>query len=331
MALVGVAGWLVGVNVLKQLTSWSGVLLAVGATLLAAGAAAAYVRLPPARQFLRFGSAALPAFVALFLFASPVADLLWEDVGVAAGADGDRSPPIVMVVLDELPLASIVDSSGRLDAEAYPGLARLAGATTWYRNTTAVSGTTWYSVPSALSGQFPTNRLPTVADWPDNLFTLVGDDYSFEVQEAITGLCPLERCPRQGGGRLRGALGRGLDVYGQVVSPSGSTGDPQATFVEEGDTPDVEFDAFEKTQPTRFAQFIDRLGSARGACGPLPAPPAAPHAVAAAAVGPELRRTRAGARSGRGSVDLELELGPPSRPASDTSSRPVTSTGWSAT
>jgi len=263
VGLVAVAGGLVGVNVLKQVTSWSGVLLVAGAAVLAAAAAAAYVRLPPARQFLRFGSAALPAFVALFVFASPVADLLWQDAQVAAGADGDRSPPIVMVVLDELPLASIVDTEGRLDAEAYPGLARLAEATTWYRNATAVSGTTWYSVPSALSGEMPTNRLPTVAEYPDNLFTLLGDDYSFEVQEAITGMCPLDRCPREGGGRLRGSLRRGWDVYREVVSPAESASDPQATFVEEGDTPDIEFDAFDKAQPARFTTFLDRLGAAR--------------------------------------------------------------------
>ena len=263
VVLVAVAAWLVGINVLKHVTSWSGVVLVLAATFAAAAAAAAYVRLPPVRQFLRFGSAALPAFLALFLFASPVADLLWNEAQTADAADSGRARPIVMLVLDELPLASIVDTRGRLDAEAFPGFARLAEATTWYRDATAVSGTTWYSVPSALSGQFPANRLPTVADWPDNLFTLLGDDYSFEVQEAITGLCPLSRCPREGGDRLRGVVRRGWDVYGDVVSPADSSADPQATFVEAGDTPDVEFDAFEKFQPARFTRFLNRLGTSR--------------------------------------------------------------------
>lgn len=263
-AIVATAAWLVAVNALKQVTSFDGLPVAAAATAIAAAAVLGYLKLAPVRQFLRFGSVALPAFLALFLFATPVSDLLWDDAQASTTAETERTPPVVMLLLDELPLASLVDQDGRIDPELYPGFARLAEETTWYRNATVVSGATWNSVPSTLSGRLPTtDSIPLVSDWPDNLFTVLGEEYSYEVQEAITGLCPLARCPREGGGRVTAMARRGWDLYREVVSPATSDRDPQATFVEAGD-PEIGFDAFDGFQPGRFAQFLDRMGTARG-------------------------------------------------------------------
>jgi hypothetical protein len=199
--------WLFAVNVLKSATSMSRLPVILAATGVAALSGLAYARADVVRQFLRFASAALPGFVALFLFLSPVSDLvLTGSVTAKDDVALERRPPIVMLVVDELPLASLVDTDGRIDARLFPGFARLAQLTTWYRNATAVSGTTWYSVPSILSGQMPVrDAIPVVSAWPDNLFTLLGDGYRYEVQEAITGLCPTARCDRGSGTGLGGS------------------------------------------------------------------------------------------------------------------------------
>ena len=64
--------------------------------------------------------------------------------------------PVVMLLLDEFPLTSLLDSKGQVDARLYPNFAKLAGQSTWYRNATAVSGLTQWAVPAMLSGRYPT-------------------------------------------------------------------------------------------------------------------------------------------------------------------------------
>ena len=41
--------------------------------------------------------------------------------------------PVVVVVLDELPVASLMDGLGRVDAATFPNFGRLARRSTWYR------------------------------------------------------------------------------------------------------------------------------------------------------------------------------------------------------
>ena len=72
-------------------------------------------------------------FLALFLFSSPVSGLVQggdvdpADLGAFGSAD---PPPVVMLVFDEWPLASIVRSDGTIDADLYPNVAALASART---------------------------------------------------------------------------------------------------------------------------------------------------------------------------------------------------------
>ena len=56
-----------------------------------------------------------------------------------------------MVVFDELPLTSLMDSGGRSDAERYPALARLAGDANWSRGATAVHDSSALAVPAMLT------------------------------------------------------------------------------------------------------------------------------------------------------------------------------------
>ena len=60
-----------------------------------------------------------------------------------------------MVVLDELPLTSLLARNGRIDRFRYPNFAGLARASTWYSNATTVSDATKFAIPAILDGRLP--------------------------------------------------------------------------------------------------------------------------------------------------------------------------------
>lgn len=106
-------------------------------------------------------------------------------------------PPrtIVMVVFDELPLTSLMEPGGRIDASRYPAFARLAADGVWYRGATAVHDSTALAVPAMLDGRYPRPGLESnVYSHPANLFTLLAGDYELHVSEEATGLCPTSLC-----------------------------------------------------------------------------------------------------------------------------------------
>ena len=103
----------------------------------------------------------------------------------AGGAGGH--PPVVMLILDELPLVSLLGPDGRIDAARFPHFAELAAGSTWYRNATGVSGWTPYALPAMLTGRYPaTGAAPHYSQHPDNLFTAFGGLYDIRAEESIT-------------------------------------------------------------------------------------------------------------------------------------------------
>jgi hypothetical protein len=197
-----------------------------------------------------------------------------------------------MILLDELPTTSLLDSKGQIDARLYPNFAKLAGQSTWYRNATGVSGltnwavpamltgryptkgqidarlypnvaklagqSTWYrnatgvsgltnwAVPAMLTGRYPTKEQkdasPTAAQYPDNLFTLLGRSYDVEQFQVVTQLCPAEVCKATRdsaptGAGLKTTLRDSARVFKRIVwprdvdeNPTGAwlTADPEA-------------------------------------------------------------------------------------------------------
>ena len=97
-------------------------------------------------------------------------------------------PPrtIVMVVFDELPLTSLMEPGGRIDASRYPAFAGLAGDGIWYRGATAVHDSTALAVPAMLDGRYPRPGLPS-------------DVYSHPA-EPVHAAGGRLRAPRVGGG-----------------------------------------------------------------------------------------------------------------------------------
>jgi hypothetical protein len=198
------------------------VVVVIGA-LLAGGITTLVVRTRGGRLFVTYLAAANVFFVASFLFASPASEL------VAGGSAGDvgnvdvpePAAPVVMIVLDELPVATIMRADGSVNADRYPGFAKLASVSTWFRNASSQYHLTHRAVPSMLDGML-TDRddLPTYDDHPRNLFTLLGTTVPVQRYESVTDLCPRTICappPRQ---PLSRAIEDASIVYGHRVLPS---------------------------------------------------------------------------------------------------------------
>ncbi len=236
-------------------TSLDGASLLALALVLGGVFAIAYLRLLWVQQWLRYSAIGVPFVVALFLFASPANALLRATgatarTGVAVDA-GDRGP-IVVLILDELPVRSLLDADGRIDDERFPGFGALAAESTWYRNTTSVATHTMHAVPAILTGRYPgTESLPpTAAVHPDNVFRLLERAYRFNVVEEQTDLCVVGRCSpdhpdnaparefRTPGAPMRSdAGGRGawaalfeqtVDAYAAMIDVDGRTIAPEA-------------------------------------------------------------------------------------------------------
>ncbi len=168
---------------------WVLLAVAVGAGWLAVRALR---RSPGSRTFVRFLAAAAPAALAVFLLSAPMGSS-----AAATPAAASRPAPIVMLVLDELPTASLLGADGRIDADRLPNFARLAREGTWYPHTTTVADQTTAAVPAILSGRRGPRRLgsPGLDRWPENLFTLLRRQYRIDAREPITRLCPAATCP----------------------------------------------------------------------------------------------------------------------------------------
>jgi hypothetical protein len=219
-------------------------------------------------------------FALLFVLTSPTGDLVRPaSAGSASdgGGEGGATPPVVMVLLDELPLVSLLNSQGQVDERVYPNFARLAGTSHWYRNATGVGSFTSYAVPSMLSGRWPTKKLvPSYVDHPDNLFSFLAPDYRIRAFETITQLCDPTLCdntdPASGGdGGLRGLFGQTWQVAKTLAKPYDDDGPASDQFAEKSagtvSTPNKstktitapKWQTLKANQPERFQRFLAGL------------------------------------------------------------------------
>jgi hypothetical protein len=262
----------------RELWSFQGVVLATWSIVMVAGFVAAY-RVAAVRTWLAFLAFAAPVFVVLFLVSSPTSALLDGGSGVEradAGTPGSSDGPlVVMLVLDELPLRSLLDQEGSIDRQLFPNLAGLADDSVWYRNATSVAGGTWHAVPSLLTGRDPVkHEAPTSADHPDNVFTAFAPEYRVEAFEMLSRLCPTSVCEAA---HIEGVasgvlplLADSRSIYEELLVPSRRAADPVTSFVEATVSADpvgpavdedVEpgFDDIEANQPARYAAFLEML------------------------------------------------------------------------
>ncbi|HEY8451605.1 MAG: sulfatase-like hydrolase/transferase [Micromonosporaceae bacterium] len=282
LATVSTLVLLLVIEVGKQLTPVRGLLLTAPAGVLAALLVAAYLRWDWTRQALRIAAVGPVVFALLFAFASPSSAVVFPDRPADATTPATvtgPNPPVVMIILDELPLLSLLDEQARIDAERYPNFARLAADATWYRNATAASGWTPYALPAMLTGVWPERHVaPHYSQFPDNLFTLAAGVYRVEAHESIAHLCPPWQCgdlAERSKGGLTSAFREVSRLVGELVSPVDSTRNPYEDFVEptvaerlqeaaaaEALGPEFRFDQVGVNQPARFQQFLSRLQAA---------------------------------------------------------------------
>ena len=154
VAVVGLLATALALGVFR----WLGIDRAVAVILLSlaagAGLTVLVVRTRGGRLFASVLAAANVLFVASFLLFSPTAELVASDGSLDVGpveVPAVRGP-VVVIVLDEMPAATLMRADGTLNAERYPGFAKLAAASTWFRNASSPHAHTPQGVPANLTG-----------------------------------------------------------------------------------------------------------------------------------------------------------------------------------
>ncbi|MEK6277302.1 MAG: sulfatase-like hydrolase/transferase [Actinomycetota bacterium] len=174
----------------------AGLMIVIG---LALGALIAYglYKRGFVKQLLDVLTPAPLVFLVLFLFFSDTNKLILpqEDAG-ALGVKVQSKTPVVMLIFDELPTATLMDpSAARVDAKRFPGFASLAAQSTWYRNNSAAADFTGRAVPAIMTGVSPDfTTLPTSSDQPNSIFSLLGGKYRMHVDEVVTSVCDPSLC-----------------------------------------------------------------------------------------------------------------------------------------
>jgi len=175
----------------------------VPALLIGAGAATVTAvvlfNLDAFRSWLRLLALGPVVFVMLFLFSSSVSPLVTDTSSIAgknsvAGAAASPSD-IVWIMLDELPVASLLDGNGQIDANAFPNFALLASESRWFRNTSTVAPNTTTALPAMMTSRYPEGTpAPDYRSHPNNFFTVLQNSHELNVQESVTQLCPPDVC-----------------------------------------------------------------------------------------------------------------------------------------
>jgi len=216
---------LIALQMARRLGGWPSPAAFGFAAVAAAVAGVLYHRSLAVGTFVTWLSPGLLVFPAAFLLDGAVRSFVVPtDTTLGVEAPTPPNSPIVMVVFDQLPLASILDGNGGINAARYPGFSALAADATWFRRATTTADLTGWAMPAIVTGNFPRpDRSPTAQQYPGNLFTLLGSSYSFDVVEPITKLCPERLCGADREpfvARLTGTLTDLGVVYLHVVLPA---------------------------------------------------------------------------------------------------------------
>lgn len=194
---------------------------------LGTGFAVAYARFATTRSIVRWASLAPVAFAAWFLVMTPAGDVALAMSGqIPEPGEIENPVPVVLVVFDEFPVATIIDSKGNLLDEQFPNLARVAADGVWYRNAVGVRQYTEEAIPTIVTGVgAAVDSIPTASDHPLSLLSLLSDTYDVAAVENVTDLCPDFACVNSSR-RIAplterwGGLARDLSVvYGHLTMP----------------------------------------------------------------------------------------------------------------
>ncbi len=186
---------LIAVQALKKVFDSSDIVLIVGSVAIGVAVALLWLRAEPVRSFLNILSPAPLVFLALFLFSGSISELAFPNEASARTIGGVTQTPIVMVLLDELPVNTLLDADGELDKKRYPGVAELAESSTWFKNAYTVYDSTERAQPAIMDGNLPEEEhQPISGDHPNSLFSLFGKTHRMNVSEEATTVCSRDIC-----------------------------------------------------------------------------------------------------------------------------------------
>ncbi|HMO02566.1 MAG TPA: sulfatase-like hydrolase/transferase [Oligoflexia bacterium] len=134
----------------------------------------------------------------------PKKTLIGDSLSLAKAANEQRRAyrpeRIVYIVFDELPAFSLLNAKGEINADLFPGFARLAATSFWFKNGGGVSGWTEQAVPAMLSGSYPPRdrvKMPRAYDYPNSLFNILSGEVQWHAFEQVLDLCPTVICPQK--------------------------------------------------------------------------------------------------------------------------------------
>lgn len=158
--------------------------------------AMAYLRTRGVRQFLTALAPAALVVPALVLLSPSVQQHFQPSESGAAVQTVQHTPPIVLVIFDELPTNSLLAGDGTIDAERFPNFGAIARGAYWFRNASTVAISTSDAVPAILSGRYVASEkaIPTLRHWPVNLFTALAPHYRIFASIRFQRLCPPSAC-----------------------------------------------------------------------------------------------------------------------------------------
>jgi hypothetical protein len=152
LGLIALLVALIAAQLFKQAGDWGTVPMIVAAVAAGAGGAVAYARSAGLRSFATWLAPAPIVVLVLFLVVSPAHDIAFAPDVAAAAIRTTSTTPVVMLVLDEVSMTTFLGADRRVDAKAYPNLARLARRATTYRTFTAAGDETTKVISALLTG-----------------------------------------------------------------------------------------------------------------------------------------------------------------------------------
>jgi len=196
--VLGLLGAAVAVPFLERVVD-SSVLVAVLAATFGGLVVVACLRVESLQTLLRWGGLVPAAILAVFMVISPGSQVVFASEQSSPESTPIGNPvPVILLVLDELPVQSLMDREGDIDDTRYPGFARLLDDFTWFRNAATMHQNTGEVLPVILSGgRYKHDVGATAAGYPENLFSLVGSSYDVWAHEGVTSLCTPELCRDQ--------------------------------------------------------------------------------------------------------------------------------------
>lgn len=264
--------------ILKRIAGLSDELILLFSIVCGIGITVAYCKKKALASFLTFLSPVILIFPILFLLFSKVTPLFLEKPAeytnrkITAAMLKKTYPPVIFIIWDELPINTLLDDRGNIDAERYPNFANFASNADWYRNTNTVAGSTLWAVPAILSGQMPSeDPKPSPRQLASNAFTLLSKTHSLQnIVEEDSSICPSNLCKKKREFKIIFHIIRDLSyVYAHMVVPkrwesslpdiSGTWGD----FAGAGKA-DIKKTDEKKTQPQKAATLLNNTDTTSG-------------------------------------------------------------------